>query len=62
MKILYKCFIFPFTKEGLELQRIQMIQSRCKHESFTCDTQIRVIKCDYCGLVSRISDYKPLFK
>jgi hypothetical protein len=62
MKILYKLFIFPFTKKGLELARIQMIQQRCKHESFTCDTQIRIIKCNNCGLFSRISDYKSLFK
>ena len=62
MRILYKYFIFPFTKKGIELQRTQMIQQRCKHESFTCDTQIRAIKCDNCGLISRISDYKSLFK
>ena len=61
MKTLYKIFIFPFTKKGLELARFEMIQQRCKHDSFTCDTQIRVIKCDNCGLISRISDYKPLF-
>ena len=61
IKYLYKTFIFPFTKKGIELERTRLIQSRCKHESFTCDTQIRIIKCDNCGLMSRISDYKSLF-
>ena len=61
MKWFYKTFIFPFTKKGIELERIRMIQSKCRHKSFTCDIQIRVIKCDDCGLMSSISDYKSLF-
>lgn len=61
MKWIYRTFIFPFTKTGIEQERIQMIQRMCKHESFTCDTQIRVIKCNKCGLMSRILEYKSLF-
>ena len=61
MKWFYKTFIFPFTKKGIELERQHMIQQRCKHKSFTCDTQIRVIKCNECGLTSWISEYKSLY-
>jgi len=58
----YKNLLWPFTKEGLEAQRVQMIQSKCNHSNWNCDTQIRVIKCKKCGKTSWIDDYVDLYK
>lgn len=60
-KFLYSLY-YPFTKEGLEAQRIQMIQSKCKHERWNCDKQIRVIECKECGKRAWIDDYVDLYK
>ena len=62
MKKFLKYLIFSFSKEGIEQQRIQMIQSHCKHEKWNCDKQIRVIECVKCGKRAWIEDYVDLFK
>lgn len=65
MKKLYKflyLIYWSFTKEGLEQQRIEMIQSKCKHETWNCDTQIRLIQCTKCGKKAWINDYVDLYK
>lgn len=61
-KWIYKTFIWPFTKEGLEYQRKMMIEQHCPHKEWTCDTQIRLIKCNKCGKKAWITEYKDLFK
>jgi len=41
MKKLYKIIYFiywSFTKEGLARQRVQIIQSKCNHEEWFCDS------------------------
>ena len=56
-----KKFLFSFTKEGMEIQRKQMGQQNCQHKKWTCDTQIRTIECNECGLRAWIQDYKSLY-
>jgi hypothetical protein len=57
-----KRFLFTFTKEGIEQQRIQMLQLQCKHERWNMDNQIRTIECINCGLRAWIDDYVNLYK
>lgn len=56
-----KKLIWSFTKEGIEAQRVELIQKNCRHEHWNCDTQIRVIECKSCGLRAHIDDYVDLF-
>ena len=57
-----KNMIFSFTKEGIKLQRKQMIQRNCQHSKWYCDKQIRIIECKECGLRAWIDGYVDLYK
>jgi hypothetical protein len=61
MKKYIQRFLFSFTKEGIEQQRVQMLQQKCKHERWNHDTQIRTIECKSCGLRAWVDDYKNLY-
>jgi len=60
MKLIRK-IIFSLTKEGIEKQRIEMIQRNCQHTHWNCDKQIRVIECKKCGLRAWIDEYVDLY-
>lgn len=57
----FRKIIFPFTKKGMEKERVCTIQQICKHEHWNCDKQIRVIECKNCGLRAWIDDYVDLY-
>lgn len=60
MKFIKK-LIWSFTKEGIEAQRVELLQKNCKHKHWNCDNQIRVIECKNCKLRARIDDYVNLY-
>lgn len=53
--------IFQNISKKIEEGRIEMIQQKCKHEHWNCDTQIRTIECKSCGLRAWIDDYVNLY-
>jgi len=61
MNYIYKNFILPLTKDGIEYQKKQIKISKCKHKNWNCDKQIRVIECKECGLRAWIDEYVDLF-
>ena len=42
-------------------EREALIQHKCKHEKWDCDTQIRTIECKGCGKRAWIDDYRDLY-
>ena len=61
IKRFFYLLYWSFTKEGLEAQRKQLKEDRCKHEKWNCDTQIRTIECKECGKRAWIDDYVNLY-
>jgi hypothetical protein len=59
---IFKKILFSFTKEGIEAQRIAMIQQKCKHEHWNCNKKLKIIECKSCGLKAWVDDYVDLYK